>query len=422
MPDFAFLPPEINSGLMYSGAGAGPMLAAAAAWGGLATELSSIAASYQSVIAGLTGGPWQGPASVSMAAAAASHVAWLNGAAAQAEHAATQAAAAAGAYESAFAGTVPPEVIAVNRALLSALVATNFLGQNTPAIMATEALYLEMWAQDAATMFGYAGASAAASTFTPFTPPTPTASLAGLATQAATVTAATGGSVATNTQAMLTQLTTTVPLALAGLASSTSSTSPTSELSSVLNLVGLSGFSPSPGVSGLVGLDQAVTGSNLWKILGLPTTPTAALTTANTMAGLGANSVNGMSLSGWSSLANSMMPKAAAAAAAALPNAASNMPAFIGGPGLEGVGAGLGRASSIGGLSVPQSWGATVPTTAPAVTALPLNGAQATYAGGPASMLGGLPLAGVHGQGMATSGTPRYGFQLSVVPRPPSAG
>jgi PPE-repeat protein len=58
------------------------------------------------------------------------------------------------AYEAAFAMTVPPPVIAANRALLLMLVATNFLGQNTPAIMATEAEYAEMWAQDAGAMSG----------------------------------------------------------------------------------------------------------------------------------------------------------------------------------------------------------------------------------------------------------------------------
>jgi len=35
-------------------------------------------------------------------------------------------------------------------------IATNILGQNTPAIAATEAQYMEMWAQDAAAMYGYA--------------------------------------------------------------------------------------------------------------------------------------------------------------------------------------------------------------------------------------------------------------------------
>jgi hypothetical protein len=36
---FLVLPPEINSMLMYTGAGSSPMLAAAAAWDGLAAEL-----------------------------------------------------------------------------------------------------------------------------------------------------------------------------------------------------------------------------------------------------------------------------------------------------------------------------------------------------------------------------------------------
>src|SRR5947209_16211448 len=170
MLDFAQLPPEINSGLMYSGAGAAPMLAAAAAWEGLATELRTTASSFRSLVTGLTDGPWQGPAAASMAAAAASQVAWLSSTGVQAEDAAAQAVAAAGAYEAAFAATVPPPEIAANRALLTVLLATNFVGQNTAAIAATEAQYAEMWAQDAAAMYGYAGASAAAATLTPFAP------------------------------------------------------------------------------------------------------------------------------------------------------------------------------------------------------------------------------------------------------------
>src|SRR5208283_1484402 len=98
-------------------------------------------------------------------------VAWLSTTATQAEETAAQAEAAVAAYEAAFAATVPPPVIAANRAQLMVLVATNFLGQNTPAIAATEALYMEMWAQDAAAMYGYAGSSAAASQLTSFTQP-----------------------------------------------------------------------------------------------------------------------------------------------------------------------------------------------------------------------------------------------------------
>ena len=174
MIDFGALPPEVNSARMYAGPGSGPMLAAAAAWDGLAEDLYSTAGSYDGVVSGLTSGAWLGPSSVSMAGAAATYVAWLTSTAGQSEQAANKARAAAAAYQTAFAMMVPPPVIAANRSLLAALVATNVLGQNTAAIAATEAHYAEMWAQDAATMYGYAGLSASASRLTPFTPPAPT--------------------------------------------------------------------------------------------------------------------------------------------------------------------------------------------------------------------------------------------------------
>ena len=134
MLDFGALPPEINSGRMYVGAGSGPLLAAAAAWDELAAELQATGSSYSSTVATLTTGPWTGPSSIAMASAAAPYVAWINATGAQAEQAGAQAKIAAGAYEAAFAATVPPPVIATNRALLATLVATNLLGQNTPAI------------------------------------------------------------------------------------------------------------------------------------------------------------------------------------------------------------------------------------------------------------------------------------------------
>src|SRR6202453_2718041 len=145
---------------MYIGPGSESMVAAAEAWEGLASELYTTANSYQSVIAGLTAGPWIGPSSASMTAAAASFVSWLKSAATQAEEAATQAEAAAAAYEEAFASTVPPPLVAANRTRLTRLVATNLFGQNTSAIATTEARYAEMWAQDTAAMYRYAGSSA----------------------------------------------------------------------------------------------------------------------------------------------------------------------------------------------------------------------------------------------------------------------
>src|ERR1700753_280236 len=169
--DFGFYPPEINSGRMYSGPGSGPMMAAAQAWTALADELYTSASGYQSGVSELASGDWSGPSSAAMSAAAAAFVKWLSATAAQAEQTAAQARAAAAGYEAAFAMTVPPPEIAANRSLLAVLVATNFLGQNTPAIAATEALYAAMWAQDALAMYGYAGSSAAATVLTPFTSP-----------------------------------------------------------------------------------------------------------------------------------------------------------------------------------------------------------------------------------------------------------
>ena len=207
--DFAFLPPEINSGRMYTGPGPGPMLAAAAAWDGLATELHSTATSYESVISELSAAAWLGAASAAMTAAAGPYVAWMRSTATQVEQTATQAKAAAAAYEVTFAAMVPPPVIEANRALLQALVATNLFGQNTPAIAATETLYAEMWAQDATAMYGYAGASASATTLTPFTPAPQTTN---------------GTSAAASTQAAASQLAST---ALQGL-TSTAATNATS--------------------------------------------------------------------------------------------------------------------------------------------------------------------------------------------------
>ena len=121
--DFGALPPEINSGRMYCGPGCGPMLAAAAAWGELAADLDSAAASYQTVIWDLTGAAWRGPASVAMTGAAAAYVSWMTTTAALCQQTATQATAAAAAYGAAFAMTVPPPMIAANRTLLMSLIA-----------------------------------------------------------------------------------------------------------------------------------------------------------------------------------------------------------------------------------------------------------------------------------------------------------
>jgi PPE-repeat protein len=419
--DFGVLPPEINSGLMYSGPGAGPMLAAAGAWDGLAAELGLAASGYSSVLSELTSAPWTGPASMSMSAAAAPYVSWLGTTAAQAEQTASQARAAVAAYEAAFAMTVPPPVIAANRALLMALIATNFFGQNTPAIMATEAHYAEMWAQDAAAMYGYAAASAVASTVSPFTPPAHTTNPAGLAGQAAAVAKAAStpaGTSAQTTASMTPQLvsTSTVSQAVAQPTSAATSTSSTSPLSSLQNLLGPSGLD--------------ILGSNGW--------------IANVMGGAGL-AVGNQGLANadtnWPYFPIGTMNSTVAWAAGMVPGAPAPSPALggalpppgaVGGAwgfgGLGGLGGGgpvsasVGQANAIGNLSVPPSWpaasSAISPTAPGGLVGTPANAANA---GGPGALLRGIPMTGA---GRRASGgfVHRYGFRHAVMPRPPSAG
>ncbi|QNI07760.1 PPE family protein [Mycobacterium kubicae] len=362
--DFGALPPEINSARMYFGPGSPPMLAAAAVWDEVAGALHSTAASYQSVIAGLTAGSWLGPASASMAAAAAPYVGWMSTTAAQAEQTAAQARAAAGAFEAAFAMTVPPPVIAANRSLLMSLIATNILGQNTPAIAATEAHYAEMWAQDAAAMYGYAGASASAAQLSTFNSPPPTAHPEAVAQQGLAVGQATATSASTDTQAMLSQFVVSVPTALQQLASPTSMTSTLSSLNPVLSATSSAGWISSALLSNA---------NQLHNLLPAASTLSQTAAASSATSGLTSGLAGGLGQSSLSSTA---------------------------GLGAAAVSAGTGRAASIGALSVPPSWTATAPALSPAaaLSGTGLGAASAAEAGEPASVLGGMPLASLEGR------------------------
>jgi PPE-repeat protein len=401
MLDFGALPPEINSARIYAGPGSGPILAAAASWTDLAADLRSQATSYSSVISGLTGEGWRGPASTSMAAASVPYTVWMNTTAAQAEQTANQATAAAAAYQAAFAMTVPPPVIVANRAQLTTLVATNFLGQNTPAIAATEAHYGQMWAQDAAAMYGYAGSSAAATQLTPFTPPAPSTNPAGFAGQAAAVSQASGTSAASSTQSTLSQLVSSMPTTLQGLASpaSLASSSGTSSTSGMLN--------------GLFGQDGLGLNSNFWNTV----TSTGAFNPAQVVQTVTSSSLIGAGMAGG---LNDLAPAAVATGLGPATLGAPGASALSGLSGLggsgAGVSAGLGQAASIGPLSVPPTWTAIAPATSSVGSALggtPLTAPPAVAAGMPAVPLAGMAERGAAGTGMDT----RFLLRPPMVPQ-----
>jgi PPE-repeat protein len=381
--DFALLPPEINSARMYAGPGSGPMLAAAVAWEGLAAELRLTANSYQSVIAELTAGPWLGPSSASMAAAAAPYVAWTRTTAAQAEQTANQAKAAAAAYETAFAETVPPSAIAANRSLLMALIATNIFGQNTPAIATTEAQYAEMWAQDAGAMYGYGGASASATTLTPFNSPPQSTNPGGPANQAAAAAQATGTAAgnAQSTVSGVAQALSAVPNALTGLATPAQAAAALSPLD-LLNLVA--------SLNGIVDPYLGVLGIGVDSSLGATTLP---YDVAGALTGFHTDDI----VSGWAGVEG--WPGEEPVPPTPFP--------VITNPGASPVSAGVAEANLVGGLSVPAGWAAATPVIRPLAVALPAAsvGAAAEASGGSAgSLFSQMALASMAGRAMAGNG------------------
>ena len=413
MLDFGLLPPEINSGRMYSGPGPGPMLAAAEAWDGLAAELGIAFTGYGSTITELTGGPWIGPTSVTMLAAVTPYINWLSTTAAQAEETANQARAAVAAYEAAFAMTVPPPVIEANRALLMALIATNFFGQNTPAIMATEALYAEMWAQDAAAMYGYTGASAAASQVTPFNTPQQTTTPGGLAGQSAAVTQAASTPAGTSAQ---TTASTTPQLVSASAVSqavqqpssvttSTSSTTSTASLSDLfgpngLNILGSSGWLANVmGGAGLAVGNQGLANADTnW-----PYFPTGIMQFCNKLRSR--------------SVTRRPRTQPCARWRATAPGGDRRL-GFPGGP-MERVGqcgSGWRDRGLVGAVELVPRLPRRLSPTAPAgLVGTPANG-------GSSALLRGVALNGA-GTGRRSAGfVHRYGFRHAVMPRPPSAG
>ncbi|HEY1842020.1 MAG TPA: PPE domain-containing protein [Mycobacterium sp.] len=406
--DFGALPPEINSALMYSGSGSSSLQAAASAWNGLAAELSSAATGYDRVITELASDEWMGPASASMAGAAQPYVSWMTTTAAQAEQAAAQARSASAAYEQAFAATVPPPLVASNRALVSEMLQANVFGQYTPAISQLEGQYGEMWAQDSAAMYNYAGQSAAAAQVTPFASPAATTNPAGTATQAAAVSTATGSSAATGSQSILQQLTSSLPTSLQGLASPTSAaTTSLSPLQSLFSLV--FGTTVLPTSLSALFNDYSPFAGVFYNTEGLPYFSVGmgnfGIQMAKTLgllggAGGGGGAAAGAATGGLGGLGGMLGGGHAAAAG-------------------SGVSASMGEAGVLGELSVPPSWVGSTPLAAPH-SPLPISHVSAAPEGA-GNMMGGVPFAGPGAGHMGGSG-PRYGFKPTVMSRPPFAG
>ncbi|WP_099223694.1 PPE family protein [Mycobacterium persicum] len=403
MVDYGLLPPEINSARIYAGPGAGSLVAAATAWSGLACELQAAVAGHRSVITALTSGPWLGPAAVKLLSAVSPFITWLDISAEQAAQSASQASGAANAYETARLTSVPPPLIAANRALLAELVATNLLGQNTPAIGTVEAQYAEFWAQDSSAMYSYAGNAAAATQMADLPQPAAVVDLGGLADQAVAVFKAQHQAITTNINNVM------EPMG--------------SRISDVLKTLS----SPINGPA-----------MDAWIIANTPLDDIVPLYSKylspymNSMAAMiQSTQTIGQNTSGWSgigNLANTLFKPAAAApaaakaaegAAAAAGAAASGAGQAAGnlGAGAGGVAAGLGKAVGIGGLSAPASWVPWHATTNPGIASAVTAASEGTSSFPMAPPLGQFVNSGGFGRNQ-----PIYGFKPSVIAKPPAAG
>jgi PPE-repeat protein len=367
---------------MYSGAGAGPLMAAATAYANLSAEVSATASQWESIISLLTTENWTGGGSAAAATAAQPIVTYLTDTATALEQAATQATASAAAYEAAFAATVPPPVIATNRATEAALVATNVLGQNTPAIAALDAQYAAMWVQDATMMATYQASSTAASALTPVTPLTSTTD--------------------PGAQSLATANALAAPAAqpLAAVVSAALPFQSTDLLQSI------DGFLGTPAV--LNGINGAVNTAAWFVTNGI----TTGVSLGHTLAGAAVPAA----------AVSDVVPEAGSAGV--VEGTMVRAVAPIGGMGL-GAGAmgSLGQATTVGKLSVPATWSAAAPVQAElAAATAPLEGSGwtvATEETGTAMGAPGMPGmvgAGAKGAGAFGSG-PRYGFKPIVMPK-----
>jgi PPE-repeat protein len=396
------------------------MMAAASAWDGLAAELGLAAAGYNSVVTELTSAPWIGPASRAMMAAVAPYISWLSALSGQAEETASQARAAAAAYETAFALTVAPPLIAANRVLLATLVATNFFGQNTPAIAATEAQYMEMWAQDAGAMYGYAASSASATMLSLFSAPPNTTTASAVANQLAAVsqsTATPAGNSAQSVAATIPQLLSAASLPQAAqqlMSGATAQTAIDSILQQIQQFIYTWYGNAATGTQGFFYLTTAN-----WNSIRQAAQAYFGIGLGNFGWSIGQQTQRGLGATAGAGGAWYPTPAFASLGAGGWGFHAAHL-----GPSAA---AGLGSASKVGALSVPASWnGAPVVTEAEGVKLVSANlvGSPGGASNGVNAALSGMPI-GAGGRGGAQRAGNmgvRYGFRYNVLTRPPSAG
>lgn len=366
---WAASPPEVISGAIYAGAGAGPLLAAAAALNSLATELGTTATGWTNELAMLTGSAgWTGTGASAATASAQTYISWLTTTQAEVEQAATQATASAAAFETAYMSVASPAVIAANRAAYAAALAAMPFSAATVATLETQ--YDAMWAQDVAAMGVYQSTSLAASAVPAIVGP--------------------DGSV--------NAISTAAPAATA--AATPAATSASSLFSSV------DGFLGTPSVENTI--NGAVNTSAWFVMNAIPT----AISLGHTLGSVPSIAVSDVVPADGAGITEGLMVGSVSGGGIGMGGAG----------GLAGAAssASLGEASMVGKLSVPPGWSAAATPATLASSTAPLEGSGWTAAAEaePVTAMPGMPGAAAAAKGAGAYGTgPRYGTKPIVMPK-----
>lgn len=154
-------PPEINSAGFWLGPGAGSFMAASAELAALASAIVAMLGGDQAVAAAL-GFAWPAPTGDLAVLANVPHLLWQASSAMMLVEHAAKIAETGTAFETLKAATPTPVEVETNQVTHGVLQATNFLGFNTPAIIANRAQYLaDYWVRAASNKYAYGAASAA---------------------------------------------------------------------------------------------------------------------------------------------------------------------------------------------------------------------------------------------------------------------
>jgi PPE-repeat protein len=153
---YSAFPPEVNAGQLMAGDQGASLAAAVAAYEALSAALMEEGARMGTTAGTTAAAGWEGAGGTAMLATAMPYVAALEALAGWVQQSAASAAAIEQAYATTKAAMVQVPICTFNRTTQAGFVATNIIGQHTPAIIALDTEYFgHFWTNNASLMGAY---------------------------------------------------------------------------------------------------------------------------------------------------------------------------------------------------------------------------------------------------------------------------